>query len=189
MSWLAEKAEGETPLEQVLGLRPNLHAAFQDFYAVFWQRRLVPPVILELCRLRVAQLLGCASEQNLRYQAALDAGLDEEKVAALPLWGRGDAFDEAERACLALAEMFVQDPHAITDEDADLVLRYLGEEGMVALTEALALFDGFIRFQVLLGVEARSTALRVLPTPCLLTPELLTPDLLTSEPQGAGECP
>lgn len=174
MSWLAEKSEGETPLDQVFGLRPNLYTAFQDFYAVFWQRRLVHPILLELCRLRVAQLLGCLSEQNLRYQAAVDAGLDEEKVAALPLWGRGDVFTEAEKACLALTEMFVQDPHAITDEDADLVLRYLGEEGMVALTEALALFDGFIRFQVLLGVEARSTAVRILPTPAL---------------QGAAGCP
>ena len=117
MTWLPEQAQGETPLDRVFGLRPNLYAAWRDFAALFWERRVLPPRVLELCRLLVARLHGCESELRLRYRPALDAGLREAQVAAL---GSGDEseFDAAERACLRFAEMFVRDPHAISDADA-----------------------------------------------------------------------
>ena len=55
-------------------------------------------------------------------------------------------------ACLAFAEKFVLEPHGLSDEDATAVSTHLSAAEMVAFTEALALFDGFARFQVLLGV-------------------------------------
>ncbi len=165
MTWLENTSAGATPFDRVFGLRPNLQRAFLDFQALFWERELVPPVTLELCRLRVAQLLGCASELGLRYRPALNAGLDEAKIQELPNWGRGEAFSQEERACLSFAEMFVQDPHAITDADAELVLRHLGEPGFVALTEALAIFDGFARFRAMLGIEPESDHIQVVEGP------------------------
>jgi AhpD family alkylhydroperoxidase len=153
MSWLPREAGGETPLDRSFGLRPNLYAAYRDFVALFWERKLLDPVLLELCRLRVAQLLGCEPELAVRYAPAREAGLGEEKIAELERWWRSPRFDAAERACLRFAEGFVQDPHAITDEDAAAVRDAVGEPGLVALSEALAIFDGFSRFRTLLGVE------------------------------------
>lgn len=143
-----------TPFERVFALRKNLLEDFRSFYALFWEKRLVDPVILELCRLRIAQLHGCEAELRVRYQPALDAGLTEEKIAALADAGDSPLYSDAERACVALAELFAMDPHAITDADATRVVAVLGDAGTVALVEALALFDGFTRFRLMLGVEA-----------------------------------
>jgi alkylhydroperoxidase family enzyme len=150
----ARPARNATAFEGVFALRRNLFEDFRSFYALFWEKRLVDPVLLELCRLRIAELHGCESELRVRYQPALDAGLGEEKIAALADAGDSPLYSEAERACVALAELFAMDPHAITDADAVRVVAVLGDAGTVALVEALALFDGFTRFRLLLGVEA-----------------------------------
>ena len=105
-------------------------------------------------RLRVAQIHGCEAELRVRYQPALDAGLTEAKIAALANAGESPLYGETERACVAFAELFAMDPHAITDADAARVTAQLGDAGTVALVEALALFDGFIRFRLILGVES-----------------------------------
>jgi len=154
VSWLPATGAGATPLDRVFGLRPDLYEPFRAFYAVFWTERLVDPVVLELCRLRVARLLGCESEQQVRYAPALDAGLTEEQIARLPDWPRDPSFTGAQRAALAFAEQFVLDPHGIDDDCRDAVIDHLELAGLVALCEALALFDGFCRFRTILGVEA-----------------------------------
>jgi AhpD family alkylhydroperoxidase len=149
VSWL-----GTAPtLDAVFGLRPELHDAWRAFRGAFWERRLVDPVILELCRLRVAALHGCRAELGARTPAARDAGLDEARIAALADWATDPRFSAAERACLRFAEQFVLDAHGVTDEDAAAVTAALGDPGAVALVEALALFDGFCRFRLVLGVE------------------------------------
>jgi alkylhydroperoxidase family enzyme len=161
----AKPAAGATPFERVFALRPNLLEDFRRFYALFWEQKLVDPVILELCRLRVAQIHGCDAELRLRYQPAIDAGLGEEKIAALQDACHSPAYSEAERACVAFAELFAIDPHAIDDEDAVRVVAALGDAGTVALVEALALFDGFMRFRLVLGVEAPEASRAVVPGP------------------------
>jgi alkylhydroperoxidase family enzyme len=159
MSWLLDSADaaarpGATPFERVFSLRQNLLDDFRAFYALFWEQKLVDPRILELCRLRIAQIHGCESELRTRYEPARAAGLDEAKIAALPNAAESPLYGDAERACIAFAELFAMDPHAITDADAARVTSVLGDAGTVALVEALALFDGFIRFRLMLGVEA-----------------------------------
>lgn len=157
VSWLGEEdPKGATPLDRVFGLRPNLHEDYRRFVALFWEKALVDPVILELCRLRVAMLLDCEAELAVRSRPALAAGLDEAKIAELARAGSCERFTPAERACIAFAELFVADPQAITDADAAAVTDQLGDAGLVALVEALAIFDGFTRFRLLLDVPAPS---------------------------------
>jgi len=157
MSWLPELAPGDTGLDRVFGLRPDLYDAFRAFYAVFWERGLLDPVVLELCRVRVAQLLGCATEQEVRYAPARDAGLTEAQLAALPRWPDDPRFTDAQRAALAFAEQFVLDPHGVDHGLRDAVIDHFELAGLVALCEALALFDGFCRFRTVLAVDGPST--------------------------------
>jgi len=156
MSWLPlpSPAAGRDPFESVFALRPNLFEAWRDFSALFWTRRLVEPVALELCRLRVAQLLGARYPQSVRTPEALAAGLREARIAALSSWWTRHDFGETERACLRFAEQFVLDAKGITDADAAAVVGALGDAGTVAFVEALAIFDGFSRFCCSLDVEA-----------------------------------
>jgi len=154
LTWLPVEAAGDTPLDRVLGLRPGLRAEYRAFLSTVWTRSGLDPVVLELCRLRVAQLLGCDGELAERTASARDAGLDEPKIAILPQWPTSPVFTATERACLAYAEQFVLDPHGVDDvQAADLGAR-LTPAGLVALTEALALFEGFGRLRLLLGVDA-----------------------------------
>src|SRR5262245_48142384 len=150
--WLPEAAPGTMALDRVFGLCPDLYADYRAFLALFWTRDTVGPVVLELCRLRVAQLLRCEGELRLRYRPARAAGLEESKIAMLERWPTAPAFTDAERACLAYAEQFVLDAHGVTDAQAADVTARLGASGLVALTEALALFEGFARFRQVLGV-------------------------------------
>jgi alkylhydroperoxidase family enzyme len=166
MSWLPERAEGTSPLERVFGLRPDLYEPFRAFYATFWTHDLLDPVVLELCRLRVAQLLRCESEQRLRYEPARRAGLTEEQVALLSQWPTAPMFTPAQRAALGFAEQFVTDVEGIDTALRDTVVDHFAVAGLVALCEALALFDGFCRFRIILGVEDElGSGVAVVPGP------------------------
>ncbi|WP_101760216.1 carboxymuconolactone decarboxylase family protein [Oceanicoccus sp. KOV_DT_Chl] len=152
MIWQRHSSQQRGTFGQIFSLRPNLWADYQRFIAVLWQRTSLSVVILELTRLRVAQLHNCKPELNRRYQLAIDAGLVEEKIQQLSQWHTANVFSRSERGCLELAELFVIDPHAISDEVAAAVQHSLGDNGFVALMEALAMFDGFCRFQLMLDV-------------------------------------
>ncbi len=153
MTWLTETAPGGNPLERVFGLRPNLFDAWRDFALIFWEKRLLDPVLLELVRLRVAQMHEARFPLASRRPEARAAGLDEAKIAELDHWWRSPSFTETERACLSFAEQFVMDAKAMSDEQARPVIDALGEKGTVALVEALAIFDGFGRFCRMLEIE------------------------------------
>ncbi len=158
MTWLRETAEGTSEFERVFALRPNLFAAWQEFAALFWEKRLVAPALLELCRLRIAQLHGVDVTKLQRMTEATQAGFDETRLALLNHWWQTDRFTTTERACLALAEQFVLDAKATSDAEVAPVRGALGDAGVVALVEAFALFDGFTRFQKMLGVAHASGA-------------------------------
>jgi alkylhydroperoxidase family enzyme len=161
VSWFTERLAEPASLDAALALRPQLRSDYHRFRSLLWQA--LDPVVLELCRLRVAQLIGCRSELLARTPAALSAGLDEDKVSRLSRWPSDPTFSPGERACLAFAEQFVLDPHGVTDAQAAAVLAHLGAPGMVALTQALGIFEGFTRLRMILGVTgdqdgARSAA-------------------------------
>jgi alkylhydroperoxidase family enzyme len=153
MSWLPEAGPGRDDFERTFALRPELFAAFREFAGLFWEKRLVDPVLLELCRLRIAQLHEARYPLSTRTREAREAGLDEAKIARLPEWWKQPGFSALERACLRFAEQFALDPGALSDEEARPVVAALGDAGTVAFIEALAIFDGFGRFCRMLGVE------------------------------------
>ncbi len=153
MSWLPEHGPGRDDFARTFALRPDLFDAWREFAGIFWEKRLVDPVLLELCRLRIAQLHGAAYPLSTRMREATEAGLDEAKIARLADWWKQPGFSELERAGLRFAEQFVLDAKAMGDEEALPVVLALGDAGTVAFVEALAIFDGFGRFCRLLDVQ------------------------------------
>ena len=156
MSWIT----GGRPADfgQLIGLRPNLAADLAAFSTELWQGHGVDALTLELCRLRIAALHGSAADCARRTPQALAAGLDEDHVARLPDWHRDPAFGARARACIALAEQFVLDPSGVDDAMIGTVRAELGEAATVTLLEALAIFDGFTRFAVLLQAAPEGVA-------------------------------
>lgn len=127
--------------------RPNLFERWQRFESLLWEAPGAQPDVYALCRRRLAQLNGAAVLPGSAGPALTPARCDE-----LETWWRSDAFDPLERACLGFAEQFALDPGGIDDELARPVVEALGDAGMVAFVEALAIFDGFTRFCAMLDL-------------------------------------
>lgn len=117
---------------QALADRPDLQAGVARLFAVVEDGRF-DPEILDLCRRRVATLLRCPNH-------------------AAPVPPR-DQLTVRQLACMDFAEAFVLDHHGITDEQSAAVTRHLSDAEMVVLTTALAIYDGFCRFEQTLSTE------------------------------------
>jgi hypothetical protein len=118
--------------------------AFEAMWQALWTQRRVPPAVLELCRLRLAQLHGAAAELEAAHPAVKVAPDRRESVIRGRFASDGQ-FSPGEIAALSLAEMYAQDPAAITDAMADAVKESYGDAGLVVLIEALGFIDGRIR--------------------------------------------
>lgn len=123
----------------VLRSEPAVAGHLAAAYSAAW--RVVDPVLLELCRLRIAMLLGCDAEQAARTPAATAAGLEDSTVAELARWPTSPRFGPRERACLALCEQFVMDVAAMPDELARDVADHLGAQGLADLVAALLVVE------------------------------------------------
>lgn len=80
------------------------------------------PVELELCRLRIASMLGDTVGSARRTVAATAAGLDEQRIALLDRWWESPAFSPRERARLAYTEQFVTSVSSMGDEEIEALL-------------------------------------------------------------------
>jgi alkylhydroperoxidase family enzyme len=170
VSWLVSAGGGAADFDDVFSLRTDLHDSYRAFYALFWQQDLVDPLLLEVARLRIAKLNDCQSEVALRYRPAIDAGMTE-RLAGAALDGDARAILEPlPLACLRLAEKFALDVHAVDDEDIAAIRDAIGEPALVALIEAMALFDGFTRFRAILGVEPVKSGVMIVDAPTGVEP-------------------
>lgn len=146
MSWLLGAPADR---RDVLALRPELAEAHDALHAAVWASS-VPAETLELCRLRMAQLLDARRAMAERSPQA--SSLDEGRIAELGRWATAACFTDDERACLGFAELFVLDHHSITDEQSAAVVAALGEPGFVAFTTALSVWENQHRLDIALGV-------------------------------------
>lgn len=138
---------GDAPsLPGGLSTRPDLARRYDAMLAELW--RAVDPRLLELVRLAVAGALGDDEGRAARTPAAVSAGFDEAKAAALDRWrGEPERFTAVERALLAVAEQFVLDAHGVDDAAMAAVVEAIGPAPTVAFVTGLGLFDGQSRLR------------------------------------------
>jgi len=135
---------------QALKAGGNVAQEFDAFWAALQKQPYIPAALLELCRLRLAQMHRATEEVKLRYPGPQKSGLTESKIATLlsGQWEHNPAFTPEEVAVLIFAEMYGMDPASITDEQADEVKKHFGEPGLVALIQALGIIDARIRLSL-----------------------------------------
>lgn len=149
--WLEPLPAADTDFDRFAAAWPDAFGALSDVVAAAWDG--TDPVLLELCRLRMATLLGFRAEQARRTARARAAGLDERKLAELARWPSSPRFDARERACLTLAEQFVIDANGVTDAHVADVTNHLGAEGCYAFVQALSVVETFQRACLTLGID------------------------------------
>lgn len=141
----------EIRFDDVVGARTEYAEALRDIEDALWAQDLVSPAVLEMCRLRIAQILGCAAALERRTPAATAAGLDETLVASLARCTSDPGFDSQIRACLEYAEQLLIDAQGVGDEQARAVIAEIGEGGFLVLTYACGLFETTQRARLVLG--------------------------------------
>lgn len=134
-------------LTSLLQVGGELSGRFSNAWEKFWHQDHVPPLVLEMCRLRLAQLHGAESEISLR---CVD-GLSSEMVNLIRqgTYAGNSLFSSAAIAALELSEIYAQDPNAITDELTDAVKAHYGDAGLVCLIEALGFIESRIRLSLM----------------------------------------
>jgi AhpD family alkylhydroperoxidase len=102
----------------------------------------IPKPLIELIRIRVSQLNGCAYCLDKHSKDARHAGESEERLYLLNAWEESPQFTDQERAALALAESvaMVADGH-VPDDLWDAVADELTAEqiaGVIAVTVSIS---------------------------------------------------
>jgi alkylhydroperoxidase family enzyme len=126
-------------MASVLVDHPDVLEHLDDLHEAVWS--VVDPVLLELCRLRIARLLGCQAEEERRTPAAMAAGLDEATIAELAAWPTSARFGSRERACLAVCEQLVIDVAGMSDELALAAAEQLGPQTFRDFVPALLVLE------------------------------------------------
>jgi uncharacterized peroxidase-related enzyme len=85
-------------------------------------------------------------------------GWTDEHFAALEAEIRGDAFTDAEKAAIHLAEVMTLDAHTYSHEDFAKLRTFYSEGEIVELMAAIGLFNYFNRFNDLLLMEPTKPA-------------------------------
>lgn len=146
-TWFPEPTSGETALDRVVNHRPAYADAMREVEAALWSQDALELEILELCRLRIAQLLGATGSEHRAPGIAIEQSL----LANLSRWPTASAFADRHRVCLGYAEQVLMDAQGVTDEQADEVIRAVGEDAFIVLTYACGFFETTQRAQLLLG--------------------------------------
>jgi alkylhydroperoxidase family enzyme len=151
--WLPEPGHGASTFDEVVSHRPRYAGALRAVETELWRQDVLDPVILELCRLRIAQLLACEPALVYRTPEAVAAGLSEASVSVLSHWPDDAHFDRPTRACLGMAEQLLMDAQEVRDDQVDEVIDAVGEGGFLVLTYACGLFETTQRARQLVGAQ------------------------------------
>ena len=143
MSRLMDPCEGSTELEQVWGHRRKYFELFIDDYVQSVRR--ADPVLVELARIRIAQLVESDFDLSLRYTPAVEAGLTEDKIGEISDYPTSQLFTERERAALEFTEQFALQSSSISDADCARLQDHVSAEEFIYLVKALSSIDQFAR--------------------------------------------
>ncbi len=143
----SQKMHGDTTFVEVFGNAPHIYDWYlNDFYKkVFYSGR-IPKQIVELVRLRLANIHGCAFCNRSDTVAALAAGITQAQIDALDEYETGP-FTGQEKAALALADVMVltKPKGHITPDLYARVKQHFTDGDMVELGVIMAVLCGMAK--------------------------------------------
>ncbi|GHF35152.1 alkyl hydroperoxide reductase AhpD [Streptomyces mashuensis] len=107
------------------------------------------PLLVELLKIRVSQINGCAFCLRMHTRDALKKGENPDRIAVLPGWQETGYFSEPERAALRLTEAVtrVSDGH-VSDADYDAAAAVLTADQVSAIAWIATLMNAFNRVAI-----------------------------------------
>lgn len=114
------------------------------------------PALLELVKLRVSQLNGCAFCIELHAAAARRAGIDAPRLQQLGRWRESALYGDAERAALRWAERLTRlSGDEVSDVDYDRVRMQFDETQIAHLSLAVAEINAWNRLMLAARMPAQ----------------------------------
>lgn len=105
--------------------------------------------LLELLRLRVSQINGCAFCISMHVPLARQGGIEDAKLHLLPVWREADLFSPAERAVLAFAEAVTRLKDGEVDDAVyDELARHFRQKEVADLCFAVAEINAWNRLAI-----------------------------------------
>jgi AhpD family alkylhydroperoxidase len=109
----------------------------------------ISPLLLELVKIRVSQINGCAYCLRIHTADSLAKGETPDRLAVLPAWRETRYFDAQESAALALAEYVTGIQHAQSDAGRyDSAAAQLTRGQVSALTWVVMSINSFNRVAI-----------------------------------------
>lgn len=141
----AERGGRLPNLYRMLLNSPPVASGWLNFLTAIRQKTSLSGKLRELVILRIALVNRADYEYAAHTPFALEEGLSQAKIDALPNWPECDAFNETERAVLAYADAMTKDIQ-VSDAVFDAVARRLNTREMTELTATIAAYNLVSRF-------------------------------------------
>ena len=142
---------GNVIRDSALGIVPQTLAHYLPLNAAVWDDGPLNPAEIEMARLRSAQHVGCVLCKAVRYDIAIEAGLDEEKVQMIGGDFALSALSRREKLILAFTDLYLKAPGVPSPEIRRQLQDEFTPQELLHLSLVVAYFNGFSRCAVGLG--------------------------------------
>lgn len=150
----------------VLAHQPVLATLFGEVYGAFWNSDVLSARTKELCRMRNARITQCGFCRQVRFDKALNAGLDERAIADVTDdYPQSSVLSPAEKAALRFTDSLIHDPALLDGAARDDLHRHFSAAQIEELGIGVALFLALAKVLITLGLEPDEMGTTVLPTP------------------------
>jgi AhpD family alkylhydroperoxidase len=114
-----------------------------------WLANSFDPKLLDLVKVRVSQMNGCAYCLHLHRRDAIKRGETEDRLFLLDAWRESELYTERERAALAWAESLtrIAETHA-PDADYERAKSTFSENELLALSIGVATINAWNRLAI-----------------------------------------
>lgn len=148
-------------LKEAFALQPDLLDAFWDLYGTVWMDGCVDHATKEVARLRNARVTDCGYCKRVRFSLAREEGLTEDDAEMVDEGFEESGLSARHKDAVRLADRFLSLPGPARRSPAG----ELSSAEQVELDTALAMFLGFAKMLITLGLEPESMPVTVVPTP------------------------
>ena len=146
-----QQQTGNVVRDSALGLVAETVDPYLAFNHAVWYDGPLSAAEVEMARLRNARKVNCVFCKAVRYDIAIEAGLDESKVEQIDDDFQGSELSEREKLLLAYTDFYLNDPSGMPEEFKQKMTAAFSAEEIVHLSLAIVLCNCFSRCAVVLG--------------------------------------
>jgi len=128
---------------------PDAYKAVGDLSTYVTQKSGLPPLLIDLIKLRASQINGCAYCVDMHTKEARAHGATDQWLNLIVTWRESPVFTDAERAVLGWTEALTLLPDTrAPDEDFEALREHFSEEEATKISVAIGLINVWNRIAV-----------------------------------------